>query len=328
MEKDLNNVDRLKYFTPSDGSKDILNASMLSIRDVNDVSDNVELEVLELISELAPNVTFQNASFDAILNVFQELYAMNRENSAEFSSEFIKGMNRVPQKPVKIEESSILSQNKKRKISHANIVPTLGVCRGDGVLFIFYPPAPFTLESILKFSPNTFSDDWDIRFLVYQIFSAMAFCHGQGITHGDLKPSNILLTDMLWCWITGFHVGPMKCQRTRDAHHEFLHQDLCRDSDSENWHSAFKMWWQGDLSNYDYLLILNKIAGRRWGDRKFHTVMPWIIDFSVRPDETSVQGWRDLTKSKWRLAKGDEQLDFMYSTAEIPHHVSDECLYI
>ncbi|KAG2588470.1 hypothetical protein PVAP13_5NG345700 [Panicum virgatum] len=78
--------------------------------------------------------------------------------------------------------------------------------------------------------------------------------------------------------------------------------------------------------NYEYLLVLNKLAGRRWGDPAFHTVMPWVIDFTVMPDESSDNGWRDLTKSKWRLAKGDEQLDFTYSSSEIPHHVSDECL--
>ncbi|KDP27993.1 hypothetical protein JCGZ_19073 [Jatropha curcas] len=54
--------------------------------------------------------------------------------------------------------------------------------------------------------------------------------------------------------------------------------------------------------------------------------MPWVIDFSTKPDDNSDLGWRDLSKSKWRLAKGDEQLDFTYSTSEIPHHVSDECL--
>lgn len=46
----------------------------------------------------------------------------------------------------------------------------------------------------------------------------------------------------------------------------------------------------------------------------------------MKPDENSDAGWRDLTKSKWRLAKGDEQLDFTYSSSEVPHHVSDECL--
>ncbi|KAK1291480.1 hypothetical protein QJS10_CPB17g00909 [Acorus calamus] len=69
-----------------------------------------------------------------------------------------------------------------------------------------------------------------------------------------------------------------------------------------------------------------RLAGRRWGDHTFHIVMPWVIDFTVKLDEGSDAGWRDLSKSKWRLAKGDEQLDFTYSTSEVPHHVSDECL--
>ena len=37
-------------------------------------------------------------------------------------------------------------------------------------------------------------------------------------------------------------------------------------------------------------------------------------------------GWRDLTKTQWRLAKGDEQLDFTYRSSESPHHISDEAL--
>ncbi|KAI4369490.1 hypothetical protein MLD38_017925 [Melastoma candidum] len=93
-----------------------------------------------------------------------------------------------------------------------------------------------------------------------------------------------------------------------------------------DWHAEFKKWWNGELSNFEYLLILNRLAGRRWGDHTFYPVMPWVVDFSTRPDESARTGWRDLSKSKWRLAKGDEQLDFTYLTSEVPHHVSDECL--
>ena len=39
-----------------------------------------------------------------------------------------------------------------------------------------------------------------------------------------------------------------------------------------------------------------------------------------------MEGWRDLTFSKWRLTKGDEQLDFTYASSDPPHHISDEAV--
>eukprot|EP00013_Stygamoeba_regulata_P001477 CAMPEP_0177633036 /NCGR_PEP_ID=MMETSP0447-20121125/2620_1 /TAXON_ID=0 /ORGANISM="Stygamoeba regulata, Strain BSH-02190019" /LENGTH=322 /DNA_ID=CAMNT_0019134663 /DNA_START=240 /DNA_END=1204 /DNA_ORIENTATION=- len=63
--------------------------------------------------------------------------------------------------------------------------------------------------------------------------------------------------------------------------------------------------WQ--VSSLHYLLALNHMAGRRAGDPACHPVLPWVLDFS-----SPSSGWRDLSKSKYRLTKGDLQLQHNY----------------
>ncbi|XP_017218771.1 protein GFS12 isoform X1 [Daucus carota subsp. sativus] len=228
-------------------------------------------------------------------------------------------------------------------VRHPNIVPILGMLTSADHVNLVLPKAPYTLENILHYNPGALKSDWHIRFLIYQLLSAVSHLHSLGITHGSLCPSNVLLNDMCWLWLhvsyaQRFHFNieskseesstfpPLEigcC--TERCHSQELYADL-KLSPSIDWQSSFSSWWTGELSNFEYLLVLNKLAGRRWGDHTFHTVMPWVIDFSAKPDENCDVGWRDLRKSKWRLAKGDEQLDFTYLTSEIPHHVSDECL--
>ncbi|KAI5077475.1 hypothetical protein GOP47_0007299 [Adiantum capillus-veneris] len=298
---------------------------------------NLTTEVLFLLSFC--DASLVETSFDAVINMLNASW-ITRTN---FTSAYSHEQESCEKDQICFNKSgdtqdnlAFLLQRSKGKASHPNIVPVLGAFKSKDGLFLFYPAAPFTLENILHFSPQALDDDWNKRFLVYQLLSAIAYLHNSGIIHGDLKPSNILLTDQMWCWITGFHVNAFENSTKGTV-------DLCSslkagpDGDlsakkpkpqtfSDDLQSAVRLWCKGELSNYDYLLILNKLAGRRWGDCKFHTVMPWVIDFSVKPEKLSDHGWRDLTKSKWRLAKGDEQLDFTYAMAEIPHHVSDECL--
>lgn len=69
------------------------------------------------------------------------------------------------------------------------------------------------------------------------------------------------------------------------------------------------------ISNYDYLWYINELAGRRFGDPNRHFVFPWVIDF------TSPDSWRDLTITKYRMNKGDEQLDLNYSISN--HHITE-----
>ncbi|XP_016550897.1 protein GFS12 isoform X2 [Capsicum annuum] len=225
-------------------------------------------------------------------------------------------------------------------IRHPNISPTLGMLKNSSQLNLLLPKMPHTLENILHFSPDALKSDWHMRYLLFQILSGLAYMHGLGVSHGNVHPSSISLVDSLWCWLpicSKFLQSSVSISKIEDSPDsevsccfdgcplQGLYADL-KLYQSTDWYSIFKRWWRGEISNFEYLLILNQLAGRRWGDNTFYIVMPWVIDFSVKPDENNDTGWRDLTKSKWRLAKGDEQLDFTYSTSEIPHHISDECL--
>ena len=60
-----------------------------------------------------------------------------------------------------------------------------------------------------------------------------------------------------------------------------------------------KQWQLGHVSNFDYLLILNALAGRKFNDPNNHLIFPWINDFS-----NATNNIRDLTQSKYRLNKG------------------------
>ncbi|CAM9940866.1 unnamed protein product, partial [Discosporangium mesarthrocarpum] len=97
-------------------------------------------------------------------------------------------------------------------------------------------------------------------------------------------------------------------------------------------------WSRGWETNLAYLMEVNAAAGRVLGDSMRHPFLPWVTDFSVRLGVGGVglgsglgqqrpagKGWRDLTRTKFRLRKGDTQLDKTYAEANPPHHVT-ECL--
>lgn len=60
-----------------------------------------------------------------------------------------------------------------------------------------------------------------------------------------------------------------------------------------------KQWQIGNISNFDYLLILNALAGRKLHDPNNHLIFPWINDFA-----SPTSNLRDLSQSKYRLNKG------------------------
>lgn len=318
-------------------------------REYSEDGKSFQFFILEDMITLTPSVNVGTASYASLESILLNLNSdsveekilksvnlfLEDKNQDSYALEF---MNAVGM-PLSCQETG-----SSLHIRHPNVVPMIGMLRNSEYMFLIFPKAPYTLEDILHFSPGALKNDCLVRFVAYQILSALAHIHNKGIAHGNLNPSNVLLTDTYWCCLGGCgehfiqNAGdnleksnsssafPDKrniCTETCPCQTLFADLKL---SSFINWESDFKRWWEGKLSNFEYLLTLNRLAGRRWGDRTFYTVMPWVIDFTVKPDVMSEVGWRDLKKSKWHLAKGDEQLDFTYSSSEIPHHVSDECL--
>eukprot|EP00043_Microstomoeca_roanoka_P011241 m.105999 g.105999 ORF g.105999 m.105999 type:complete len:114 (-) comp15137_c1_seq7:3837-4178(-) len=80
-------------------------------------------------------------------------------------------------------------------------------------------------------------------------------------------------------------------------------------------------WTNGELSNYDYLMFLNKVAGRRMNEPNLHPIFPWVFDPTDDSPPPNVR-WRDLSQTKYRLNKGDLQLDACFNTPT-PHHISE-----
>lgn len=85
-------------------------------------------------------------------------------------------------------------------------------------------------------------------------------------------------------------------------------------------------------------MYINRLAGRKAGDATASAVLPWVTDFSSPQDGT--QHLRDLTRTKFRLTKGEHQLDATYLHLEhsdpsallrkggnvesfLPHHLLD-----
>ncbi|KAG0216715.1 WD repeat-containing protein 81, partial [Mortierella sp. GBA43] len=178
-----------------------------------------------------------------------------------------------------------------------------------------------TLQDLLRFNPGNLNTSLKKGFLVYQLLKAVEGLHRNGLIHGSIKPSNIYIDENLWITLTGIkcsvpYQDNLKPSNTHRTLTTTVNQGLPKEIQDE---STVMKWVKGDISNFTYLMILNHAAGRRHGDPNVHPIFPWVTDFTGAKVE---DGWRDFTKTKFRLNKGDEQLDVTYD-GPIPHHITD-----
>ncbi|KAF0981066.1 hypothetical protein FDP41_012854 [Naegleria fowleri] len=223
----------------------------------------------------------------------------------------------------------------------ANIPLLYDVYESKSAWFVVQEMYNYTWEELIQFNKVLLeTDDIRRRFLFYQLLQIISYCHKNNFAHGKLIPNNILVNEMLWISLIGqdFLHSPVLFPNeigspsqnishdqkiTKSPHTSIPHTiNICAESSRRK--DIVILWQEGKISNFDYLMKLNALAGRRVGDHQYHPVLPWVIDFEVDPTDPNARvEWRDLTKTKFRLTKGDEMLDFTYQSPDNPHHVTE-----
>ncbi|XP_020784167.1 WD repeat-containing protein 81 [Boleophthalmus pectinirostris] len=255
------------------------------------------------------------AAVDAIRNALQKLF-----NTTFITADKVSP-SMSPAKEKDLFSSSCFSKSQSDALC-PNILPAECLFETADMLYVILPYTQYTLHDIVSFSPAKLSNSHaKVLFIIYQILIALQASHAAGLSCGELSLQDIAVDEQL-------------CSRVRLnlAHYENLsteegepsvndkknatllssstlvqnNKTLCEDCFGEL-KTLVLDWVHGKVSNFRYLMELNRLAGRRYGDPNYHPVLPWVVDFTVPFGK-----FRDLRRSKFRLNKGDKQLDFTY----------------
>ena len=211
------------------------------------------------------------------------------------------------------------------------LAPLLAVLVSSHHLVLLSPLPPGSLADLLTFSPAALLSATRLHFIVYQLLELFQRFHSLGLTVGPvslhqvlLQPSLLLQLQPCLSSLLPTPSAPQEdpaeqtCQVEAAALSSRLQLVLHHQGEemlSTSLPRATSLWSSGHLSNLDYILFLNYLTGRRFGQPNHHPVVPWVTDFS------SPSSLRDLNRSKFRLTKGDEALDRTYESGQ--HHVTD-----
>ncbi|XP_034147074.1 WD repeat-containing protein 81 [Esox lucius] len=204
-----------------------------------------------------------------------------------------------------------------------NILPAECLLESAEILYVVLPYTQYSLHDIVTYSPAKLANSHaKVLFIIYQLLIALKACQASGLSCGELSLQDIAVDEQLCSRLKVSLAHYEELGEDREAAEQVPRSVALRDngpgvnSDCEEslckscFHELKTLaldWVHGRVSNFRYLMELNRLAGRREGDPNYHPVLPWVVDFTVPYGR-----FRDLRRSKFRLNKGDKQLDFTY----------------
>lgn len=207
---------------------------------------------------------------------------------------------------------------------HVGVLNAYCIFETDSKYLILHPYMENSLHSCITFSPSLLdSTPLKCLFVIYQLLNVIKDIHDRGLHVGNIFLSDIYIDERLWIQVNPkswmMHGEEINRSGASPESSRQLAKDVGLLGEEDKLHSESLQvlvlkWIHGAISNFDYLMILNNLAGRNKTNPNYYPVLPWIMDFTVPKG-----GWRDLTKSKFRLNKGDQQLDLTYDSGGLFH---------
>ncbi|CEP18332.1 hypothetical protein [Parasitella parasitica] len=215
-----------------------------------------------------------------------------------------------------LEQESVVCEQEP-DTSNSNLPEVFALIETNSAYYFLASYRGATLQDLITYNPGVLCSNLKKSFIIYQLLRVTASLHSRGVVHGSIKASNILVDENLWIQLAGIEFEPNPLDfDVKKWLYEQESSKLSREIPEE---PLVISWVKGNISNYSYLMALNHLAGRREGDPNFHPILPWITDFS---GDSIADGWRNFRQTKFRINKGDEQLDFTFD-GPVPHHITD-----
>ncbi|GAA6109657.1 WD repeat-containing protein 81 [Tachysurus ichikawai] len=264
----------------------------------------------------------QVLAIDAVHRALQKLFNCTFISTERLSPSLSPAREKEKECPLPF--SSALKQNTETLCP--NVVPAECLIESGEVLYIILPYTQYSLHDIVTYSPAKLANSSaKVLFILYQVLIAMRECHATGLSCGELLLQDIAVNEQLCSRLkislahyekneedsnTVEHAVRRQRPATDDKAAKNVRSNISEEhcQDCQDYLKSLALdWVHGRVSNFCYLMELNRLAGRREGDPNYHPVLPWVVDFTVPYGR-----FRDLRRSKFRLNKGDKQLDFTY----------------
>ncbi|KAG7479942.1 WD repeat-containing protein 81 [Solea senegalensis] len=265
------------------------------------------------------------AAVDAVRHALQKLFNSTFMSSDRASPSLSPAREKEKENYLPSSTSSCFPRSPSDNMC-PNVLPAECLLETADMLYVILPYTQYSLQDIVSFSPAKLANSHaKVLFILYQLLSALQACHAAGLSCGELSLQDVAVDEQLCSRLklnlahyeelgaegeTNGDVSGRQVPKSVPPRDRLCvsqeNKRLCKDCFDEL-KTLVLDWVHGRVSNFRYLMELNRLAGRREGDPNYHPVLPWVVDFTVPFGK-----FRDLRRSKFRLNKGDKQLDFTY----------------